>query len=450
MKKLFWSKYNYKFQSEKYGYLLYNSSTNSFIGIEKIKNEINNLEKNQNNFYKLSDSLQKILLNMKVITENSDEDFLNYLKFKSFSTKSYQKSKSYTVIPTLDCNFRCTYCFELNAKNNKKIYMNKKVENAIVKQMIGDYKENKTHFDITWYGGEPLLAFDTIERISQELIQNKVPLTARMITNGYLLNENVISKLEKYKIQFLQITIDGNRETHNKKRPHETNPNSYERIIENIKNLYKITSNVSVSIRVNLDQTNKNEFNYLKNELSSLFPKSDIYPAIIRDVPINSNCISISNCMNKKNEVAFWIEQFEKHRNDKINYYPSLMGIEDCAATGLYNWIVGPEGELYKCWNDVGENNKIIGSIINNSITNVQLLSRYIVGVDPTEDIKCRNCFYLPICGGGCPYNRIMNKYENKKIINCIMQKGSKVLEKFLEIQYEINKKNKLIKEVEV
>jgi len=39
-----------------------------------------------------------------------------------------------------------------------------------------------------------------------------------MITNGYLLNEKNIDFIINNEIKFLQITIDGNEEIHNKRR----------------------------------------------------------------------------------------------------------------------------------------------------------------------------------------------------------------------------------------
>jgi len=449
--KIYWSKYNYKFYSEKFGNLLYNSFTNSFINIDDIINEIIELENDPEKFYNLSNALQKILLEMEVITENSPEDFLNSLKFKSLIRRSSQNSKSnFVLVPTLDCNFRCTYCFEQNAQNNKKVYMNKEVEDVIIKNITNEHKKNNTNIGITWYGGEPLMAFETIERISTSLNKQQVPYNASMLSNGYLLNSEIINKLEKFNINFLQITIDGDCKTHNKRRPHETNSDSYEKIIENLKSLHEKTFKVNVSLRVNLDQTNKSKFNEIEYELLKMYPNYKVDFAIIRNVPINSSCKNISNCINKKEKIDFHIQQYKKFGNENLKYYPTLNGIGDCGATGLYSWIIGPEGELYKCWNDVGEDKRIIGNIIDNKFSNVQLLNRYVVGVDPTEDPKCKECFCLPICGGGCPYNRMVNKYENKKTDNCIIQKGNKALGKFLEIQYDINLKKKILKEIEV
>jgi len=50
---------------------------------------------------------------------------------------------------------------------------------------------------IDWYGGEPLLAIDTIDRISTYLINKKINFTAGMVTNGYLLTPENVDVLVK-------------------------------------------------------------------------------------------------------------------------------------------------------------------------------------------------------------------------------------------------------------
>ena len=77
--------------------------------------------------------------------------------------------------------------------------------------------------------------------------------------------------------------------------------------------------------------------------------------------------------------------------------------------------VIGPEGELYKCWNDVAKSNKVYGHI-GIGITNERVLYDYLTKADPFDDERCRTCLLLPVCGGGCPYARMvdMEKKTNK------------------------------------
>ena len=60
--------------------------------------------------------------------------------------------------------------------------------------------------------------------------------------------------------------------------------------------------------------------------------------------------------------------------------------------------------------------------------------------MDPLEDANCVKCKYLPICGGGCPIQRIQNKFENGANNPCIYYKGYML--DFLKFYIERNKQN--------
>ena len=55
-----------------------------------------------------------------------------------------------------------------------------------------------------------------------------------IVTNGYLLNEYIINQFKELGIRRMQITIDGLKDTHNQRRPHKTNKDSFEKIMNNL------------------------------------------------------------------------------------------------------------------------------------------------------------------------------------------------------------------------
>lgn len=87
-----------------------------------------------------------------------------------------------------------------------------------------------------------------------------------------------------------------------------------------------------------------------------------------------------------------------------------------CSANTRNSYVIGPQGELYKCWEDVGRQEMIIGSIHDDDpITNRELVALYSVGTDPYRDAECLECAVLPICGGGCANRRLRVKHFNEK-----------------------------------
>jgi uncharacterized protein len=106
------------------------------------------------------------------------------------------------------------------------------------------------------------------------------------------------------------------------------------------------------------------------------------------------------------------------------------------------SYVIGPSGEIYKCWNDVSDDNKIIGYINQEKMTNSNLLYRYIVGAKWYHNKDCKKCFFLPICNGYCAWYRLRNMYENGKYVLCdCLQKAPNMLNKSLEELYENTQK---------
>lgn len=71
--------------------------------------------------------------------------------------------------------------------------------------------------------------------------------------------------------------------------------------------------------------------------------------------------------------------------------------------------MIDPHGDLYKCWSDIGIIERRVSVLDGNDAdVNSTLLNDYML-YDPTEDEKCKDCKYLPLCMGGCPHNRMEN-----------------------------------------
>ena len=92
---------------------------------------------------------------------------------------------------------------------------------------------------------------------------------------------------------------------------------------------------------------------------------------------------------------------------------------------------------LYKCWNDVGHEDRIVGSVFEEDyISNPQLVAMYSTGIDPHLDPECRECWCLPICSGGCANTRLQKNYFNKETYDCSRYKSHLI--PFLEAYYDL------------
>jgi len=431
------SKYNYIFSSEKFGNLLYNSETNSFAEIaESIMLYLQQGKDSGSTVENYEDSeIMEALISAKILVEENNSYF-NKKKLLSNLNNFNNSVLDLTIAPTTFCNFDCIYCFE---ENRLPVFMSEETENRLVDFISKD--ENIKILNIEWYGGEPLAAFGSIKRIVEKV--EKIPDiklgSHRMITNGYLLTENKSKYFSEHPLDRIQITIDGKKDTHNKRRKLSSGGETYDKIISNVDTFIRYNTNTIVSIRVNLDSSNKYEFVEIYKELKERWythPKIDIYPAFVADY--TDGCSSNCSIVDKNAIAEFYIDLYKTH-NIPINYYPSLT-VGGCGATTLNSFLVGPKGELYKCWCDIGIESKVIGYLGENKILNENVLYEYLVGYSMFDDPQCKVCEIFPICDGGCQFKRIQNCKNQNQHNLCNVRKDN--LDKFLEMHYTMKLDN--------
>lgn len=431
-----WSKYNHLFNhGEKY--FLYNSLSNSFGKLNKDSHlEICRFIES-GDLKKLDQPLVEQLLKMKAIVSN-DQDEINKIKYVTLSRRNDDSRLILTINPTLACNFACSYCFE---KQHPNIFMNGTIENKII-NFINLHKSAKI-LDVTWFGGEPLLAFDRIVSLTKKMQALNLKYKAGIITNGYLLTEDIIKQLPSLAIGSVQITLDGMASLHDSRRCLKSGKPTFETIIHNIDILKTQNPEIFVSVRVNVDSTNDNHFIELYNFLTEKhYWNFSLSLSFVTDL---SGCHPCDTMYNREQKANFIMNLRRKYNLDFSWIYPQPDRYE-CAIRNKNAVVIGPEGELYKCWNDVGNKDMVVGNI-DGKITNQSLLLRYLVGADPLEDSKCQGCFLFPVCGGGCPYSRIQQTYEEKDVNVCPLIKDN--LEEFLLThafckQYESKIENKI------
>lgn len=430
-----YSQYNYLFISSTGKYLLYNSETNSFAELDK--GLYKQLAKMKDTGV-LEDVDQETVVALKkakiVLSQNNDTIFLDK-KLKYYLNTFQPTALGFALAPTTACNFKCPYCFEENRLHK---YMSEENENDFVRFIKSH--PLVTDVSLTWYGGEPLLGFKTIKSILSKLKKNNINLASHsMISNGYLLNEEKAKYFSENPLTFIQITIDGNKESHDKRRILLNNKPTYDKILSNIDYFVHLNPNTNIAIRVNIDKSNKDSFYPLYKELSDRwrdFPTINIYPAFV--IEYTDSCSSECSALNQSDRIDFYFELYKKH-GVNINFYPETK-VGGCGATKVNYYVVGPEGELYKCWNDIGVKEKVIGYLKGNEIPNYNIFCQYLVGPTMFEDSKCQKCNIFPICDGGCKWIRLRNENEGKNFDLCSNRKDN--LDKFLELHYNQRKSN--------
>jgi len=330
------------------------------------------------------------------------------LKYQHYMGKMDQSMFGLTIAPTLACNFACPYCYEDAGMGA----MSLEIQDALIEN-VRRMASNGRDIDITWYGGEPLMALDIIQRLSEAFIDicdtHKRRYSAFIVTNGYGVNPKVIETLKACRISGAQITLDGGPKTHNERRILKgTKGGTFDRVLENTKLLK--TEGFNVNIRVNVDRTNFSEVNELVDILID-HNLTDLPTGLGHVTAYTEVCSSVAESCLDMEEYASLNNDFQKLLYEKgmlAHIYPYYPGVKAnyCCADTLGAFVVDPEGHMYKCWNDVGYPEKAVSMIQDFHAPSEKMFT---LGLDylmwtPFDHEKCVKCKFLPICMGGCPY----------------------------------------------
>jgi len=439
------SKYNFFFDYSDDKVLAFNAFTKALAVLSKneyklISNIINNSNKNKSKSKKEKELINK-LKNGGFLINNKDDE-INDIKLASRMARFNTSYFGLTIAPTLNCNFNCPYCYE----ERKKVDMSLEVEKKLI-EFVKEKTKYCRSFSVTWYGGEPLLRLKQIKRLTEKFRNickenSCVYGPVKMITNGYLLTRKTAKELKELSVKGVQVTIDGPKDIHNKKRFLENGKGTFDTILNNIKDSIDI---LNIGIRINVDKNNKNRIIEAIHSIDDLGLKEKVNFYIAPITSYTDACLGVSKSCLKISEFSHYRASMykklskEEYNVDKINY-PKLQINGYCGATNINSFVVSPQGYLFKCWTEMAfSENLSVGNLLKKPfITHPERLRKWLL-CEPFEDKECMSCKYLPICFGGCPY---FNLYKKEK--KCSLYKYN--LEETLSIatlNWEKNEENK-------
>ncbi len=363
----------------------------------------NDLEYLVNNFITQFNLLKK----SRFIIPNDIDEF-NIMKFRHHRDVFLDNRYKLIINPTLDCNFNCWYCYEKHIKNSK---MSKEIQERILKYVNNLIFTNSiSALELSWFGGEPLLYFDEIiyplsKKLLKDCHKSDISFSNAITTNGFLINNNMIEKFQEIRLFNFQITLDGTEKKHNKIRNINGLP-TFKKIINNINLLCKSIKEANLTIRVN----------YTNETLKDISTIITLIPEINRGkIKFDFQRIwqTIDNKTNNDNlsEILERIELsgFKKAKNNILTY----KGFH-CYADKWNEAVINFDGNVYKCTaRDFISKNRSGFLDKDGKIKWIQnsFIKRF--AVIPFDNIMCKNCPLLPICGGPCmqKYLELGNNY---------------------------------------
>jgi uncharacterized protein len=348
-----------------------------------------------------------------------------------------------TILPTFGCNLGCDYCF-VGKKSGK---MNKERQERII-EFVTERFATKTFpsMNVDWFGGEPLLALDVIEHLSEAFLklceQYDTPYSAQVITNGTVISDRTVEVLLNSGVDRLQITLDGLRELHDQRRPSKLRViSSFE---QTVFGLERVVGKFLIRLRINVDKHNLNEAWALLDFFASrgwLGEDTRFFPYLARVSPFTEACSSVAT------EVCS-VDDFQKmnlewmKRLHTLGVPVAFQGLYqfpepkmyNCGAIGSNGFIFNPNGEIHKCGLAVDDSSEAIGhlgEVLDADHPNAKKWREW----SPLQNPVCRGCEFLPSCLGGCPRNQMqMREVQKKENCEYYMQHENRILTTHLEL----------------
>jgi uncharacterized protein len=336
-----------------------------------------------------------------------------------------------TVLTTLQCNFACGYCIQGDHGDYNKHAARMSPEMA---ERLAEWTEARidalkpSKFVLTFFGGEPLLNLPVMyllaERLHASCAARGVTMAISIITNGLLLTREVVERLNPHGLTGIKITLDGDRDTHNRMRPLRGGQGTFDKIIANVRQVAHLTK---IAIGGNFDADSVDSYPALLDFLSEQDFADKLsrvtFKPVIRETqisgkgiiplavvgsdskPLNGACMTSAgmgvsaacdSCNVVDEQMAFLREETKKHG------FRTVDGVHmgPCEIHRSHAHTVGPDGSLYACPGFAGESRQAVGHIDGRedalrtqALRNFERLSAW---------KACQDCAFIPVCAGGC------------------------------------------------
>ena len=370
------------------------------------------------------------ILKNELFVYNSMNNEVDLIRYRNRKDVFVEKNFRLTIIPTLECNYNCWYCYEDHPKGRINTHTKKRIGKFINK---GINTREISSLELDWFGGEPLMYFYEIVfplalKLKSISTSNNIPFKNQITTNGYYLKDINPKDLLEIELFNYQITLDGNKELHNKVKKHNKKVETFDITIKNIVSLCNHDPRFKVNIRINYT---KATLKYIK-ELAKLFPSN------IRK-QLKFTFQEVWQESYKHTEEIY--DQVNEISNYFINngYNSSVVSFQIgngfcCYADRWNQAVVLPSNYIFKCtardFTDISKADGYLNKEGKIEWNNDKMIRRF--NRATFENEECLRCKYLPLCLGMCSQKMIEKEYINKKTSHCNLNDMKKSVNDFV------------------
>jgi uncharacterized protein len=194
------------------------------------------------------------------------------------------KALCLVILPTEQCNFRCEYCYQ-------DFSIGRMSANIVqgIKRLLDCRIDNLSYLQLSWFGGEPLLASDIMLDLSEYALklcrEHGVDyVRGDITTNGYLLTPQLMEKLTKVEQGHFHISLDGMGENHDKTRHLASGKGTFDTIWNNLIALKATPLEFNILLRLHFDVDNLVQTEDLCRAVNQNFGNDERFRVMLKSI----------------------------------------------------------------------------------------------------------------------------------------------------------------------
>lgn len=254
------------------------------------------------------------------------------------------------LMPTEACNFRCVYCYETFALKEMKPEVV-----AGVKRLLSRRAPGLHQAVLSWFGGEPLLAPRIIEEVmtharALEAEYPDLSVQSDITTNGFQLSEAMADRMHRVGVHRYQISLDGPRDTHDRKRVRPGGLGTFDRIWDNLLGLKRRGDTFHATLRLHVDHENLASVPELLTQLAVEFSFDERFDVFLRPVArLGGPRDATLPVLSREESPDILARLRAQAASVGLRLAPQNEGDAICYAVQPNSFLVRADGRLNKC-----------------------------------------------------------------------------------------------------
>jgi uncharacterized protein len=334
------------------------------------------------------------------LVEGRDVDDRRLREHLARKAKGMPGTMYVSLMPTLACNLACTYCFQKGTPAFDR--MSADTEALALEFILRKVDEAGTpKLVVHYFGGEPLTRKDFCLRTAQAL---SAAMAARggtfgweMTTNGIGLDRPFVEAMQRCGEGSVKVTLDGDRDTHDLSRVYRSGKGSFDAIFDAV---VEVAGAVPLRIGGNFLPGQEASYARLVEKLDAagVLPKLEAIkfkPVQPTAATQGATCTSCASTAKEEGEALIRLDRLVRSKRRDVRSY-TLEGLPNvCELHWDNQYVVDPNGLVYKCPGVAGRPEVAVGSVTSEALRGAPLTA-----LRPWE--QCGDCAYMPVCVGGC------------------------------------------------